>query len=250
MSAFCKHCQLNTKTLLGFLLPVFFFSMVWPVNAANLFNEQISVIVIDPGHGGNDTGVKGTDNSREKNITLAMAHLLKDRLSGNFKTILTRKDDYALDIYDRAAVANTNKASIFISLHVGGSFQHKNSGISIYYFQNPSSDEISLDHKRSGLLLEDRTVRAWKSVQLSHIIESKKLAQTIYTSLSEQQHLGVKKSQDVNLSVLAGADMPAVIIEIGYLTNPSDESKLNDFSILKDLSHKLSIGIEKYLTKN
>jgi len=249
MLTFCKHRQLYMKITLGILFTLFFFIMVYTANAANLFNEQIPVIVIDPGHGGNDSGVKGSDGTLEKDITLIMAHLLKDEFSSNYKIILTRNEDYAIEIEDRTAIANNKKASIFISLHAGGSFQHKTSGISIYYFQKSSSSGLPLDQEESDPLFEEQAARSWNNIQLSHIPESKKLSHTIYSSLSGQSHLGVNKTQGGNFSILTGSDMPAIIIELGYLTNPSDENILNNINILKDLSEQIRVGIENYLLK-
>jgi len=102
----------------------------------DIYGNLKKTIVIDPGHGGNDTGTKGPDGTSEKSITLILARIIESELKTKYITKLTRKDDYWLDIYSRASTANNASGDLFISIHTGGSFLHKDSGMTVYYYKN------------------------------------------------------------------------------------------------------------------
>ena len=103
-----------------------------------LFEAFKRIIVIDPGHGGQDFGAKGSDGTLEKTVTLELARLIASQLEPEFKVVLTRTDDYQVELDDRTALANHLKAAIFISIHTGAGFVHSTTGTSIYYYQNYS----------------------------------------------------------------------------------------------------------------
>jgi N-acetylmuramoyl-L-alanine amidase len=92
-------------------------------------------IVLDPGHGGHDQGARGSDGTLEKAVTLSLARRVAAGLNQNYRAVLTRTDDYGLDIPGRTAIANHEKAKIFISLHSGGSFLHQATQMSVYFFE-------------------------------------------------------------------------------------------------------------------
>ena len=100
-----------------------------------LFEAGMPVVVIDPGHGGNDTGAKGPAGTHEKAVTLNLAHSIADQLKNSYRVVLTRSDDYRLNLSERTAVANQAKGDIFISLHTGGSFIGSISGETVYFYQ-------------------------------------------------------------------------------------------------------------------
>ena len=100
-----------------------------------LFEASMPVVVIDPGHGGNDTGAHGPAGTHEKTVTLNLAHSIADQLKTSFRVVMTRSDDYQLDISERTAVANQAKADIFISLHAGSSFIGSISGATVYFYR-------------------------------------------------------------------------------------------------------------------
>jgi len=103
-----------------------------------IFGNQKKIIVIDPGHGGYDNGAQGPDGTFEKNVTLTLARIIAEELGNTYRVILTRTDDYLLDIPARTAAANHLEADLFISIHAGGSFLHQASGMSLYYFKETS----------------------------------------------------------------------------------------------------------------
>lgn len=199
-------------------------------------------VVLDPGHGGHDTGAQGTDGTREKVVTLVLARLLAGELEGAYRVVLSRTDDYFIDIPDRTAIANHEKAELFVSLHTGGSFTHTINGVNILYFDAlsipdlvPGSDSIVSKNSLKG-------EGVWRRVQLKHIKNSQMAAESF------QRHLGREDSTEIRimgapLLVLEGADMPAILVEIGYLTHPLEERKLSNMDALTDLAKKMAMGV-------
>jgi len=109
------------------------------------FQIQKITIVIDPGHGGYDIGARGPDGTFEKNVTMEFARVLALELEKTYKVILTRTDDYWVDIPERTAMANHVNADMFVSIHTGGSFLHQASGISLYYYEKTSTSALMLE---------------------------------------------------------------------------------------------------------
>jgi len=201
-------------------------------------------IVLDPGHGGNDRGAVGPDGKYEKDVTMAVAQSIADRLKNRYRIILTRSGDYAQDIFNRTAIANHQNADLFISIHTGGDFLHKTSGISIFTYQEsndaiPSSPEASSESGQIEI--------AWDSVQMQHKTDSKQLANFIYDRLCSQQSRSSCKMQQAPLLVLVGANMPALLIEIGYITNPQDELRMGQPENFSRMVTSISEGIDQFL---
>ncbi|MBT8358976.1 MAG: N-acetylmuramoyl-L-alanine amidase, partial [Deltaproteobacteria bacterium] len=131
-----KTPTVSTFCIFIIMVAVIIFSPVRQVSCAeNPFINEIKTVVLNPGHGGHDHGVKGPAGTLEKNVTLGLAQLIRDQLKKKYKIILTRSDDYWVDIPGRTAVANHKKADLFISIHAGGSFLHQAKGINIFYYK-------------------------------------------------------------------------------------------------------------------
>ena len=203
-------------------------------------DKSTKTIVVDPGHGGYDVGAKGLGNTMEKNVALRFARMLAEELGHKYKTVLTRTDDYHLDLNSRTAVANHLKADVFISIHTGGSFLHNAEGIVIFYFKAVKERPLSRNLRYSG------ADNVWHNLQVKHIKASGILAELIKKSIYEYKLCSKVMVQNRPLLILEGADMPAVLIETGYITNPDDEKKLNDNSYLHILVKCISIGMERF----
>lgn len=205
------------------------------------------VIVIDPGHGGHDKGVTGTGGTLEKDVALALSLMIATDLDGEYRAKLTRTDDYQVAVFDRTALANQSNADLFISIHTCGSFRHSARGIIIYYFKKShengsEGDSLSVVPIQSGNIQPP-----WNSLQDSYKGAGKILAESIKESILYETESFDIKIQDAPLMVLGGADMPAVLIETGCLTNPGDEKKLNNKKKLQAVSRGISRGIKEYL---
>ena len=242
MKNLCKRYILICFLSLLILAAISFTTATTAVAAKQIItNKSKKIIVVDPGHGGYDIGTKGLGNTMEKNVTLRLARMLAKELDHKYKTVLTRTDDYHLDLNSRTSVANHLKADVFISIHTGGSFLHDADGIVIFYFKKIEERPISRDLYSSG------ADNVWHHLQIRHIKASGLLAELIKKSIYEHKLYPKVIVKNSPLLILEGADTPSVLIETGYLTNPSEEKKLNDPNYLQGLAKCISIGIERFL---
>jgi N-acetylmuramoyl-L-alanine amidase len=225
-----------------------------PCAAANAASDQLplsaqkKIIVLDPGHGGYDNGAKGPDGTLEKNATLAFARVLAEALNKTYDVVLTRTDDYWVDLLTRTATANHLNADLFISIHTGGSFLHQAGGISLYYFEKASTPPFRPDTDSMETIKRNTQHTPWSEIQIRHQDASKTLAELILKRINETPQFKADV-QGAPLVVLEGADMPAILIEIGYITNPIDEKSLNDISSLTDIADRVKSGIDDFFEK-
>jgi N-acetylmuramoyl-L-alanine amidase len=196
----------------------------------------LRTIVIDPGHGGADQGARGAGGSVEKGVSLSVARRLKAALEGRLgiRVILTREGDAGLGLDERAAVANNNKADLFISLHANASVRTEATGAQVFYL---NLDEYGDEAQRAAAApretlpvfgggSRDIEVVAWRFAQARHLVRSATLARTIEASLRGRITMNTRALQQGPLRVLVGANMPAVLVEIGFLTNKEQETQL------------------------
>ncbi|MSO30259.1 MAG: hypothetical protein EXQ48_04840 [Acidobacteria bacterium] len=196
----------------------------------------ISTIVLDPGHGGDDNGVKGAGGALEKSVTLSVARRIKAVIEGRLgmRVLLTHQDDNRLDSAGRAALANNNKADLFISLHANGSPRPATRGTTIFTL---SLDRVGEDARRQSQA--DREVLQlfgggtrnfslveWELAQAAHLDGSHAFAGILDQKLRTTAGLPSVSLQRAPMSNLAGANMPAVLIEMGYLSNAEEERLL------------------------
>jgi N-acetylmuramoyl-L-alanine amidase len=210
------------------------------------FDVFRQVVVIDPGHGENDTGAAGPEGSTEKTISLRFAKILAAELERSYKAVLTRSDDSALEVEERTALANHNKGNIFISIHTGGSYIHGTSGIIIYYYQDVTEDPLTRGKPSTAGSPQSNSPLQWTRVQYRFRENSLALANRVNLRLGELNDVSNVRIQGAPLLVLQGANMPAFLIEIGYLSNPKEEKKLNDQRYLIDLARAIRRGIDDY----
>ena len=196
----------------------------------------IKTIVIDPGHGGDETGAKGAKGTLEKNVTLSVARRLKSSLEARLgaRVLLTRVADGAVGPDERAAVANNNKADLFISLHANASLRKSASGAQVFYLNlDQAGEEARQVAQSEGVAMpvfgggtRDIDVILWEMAQARHIDQSAALAAVVEQQLRTVLPMNPQAVQQAPFRVLVGANMPAVLVEMGYLTNTSQEAQL------------------------
>jgi len=220
---------------------------------------KISRIVIDAGHGGKDTGTIGPHGLMEKDLCLDVALRLgkeiEEKLPGA-QVIYTRKDDTFIPLEERTAIANQAKADLFISIHANSSHDPAARGVETYYLSFASSEEATEVAARENALsqesLHDLQTLIQKIARNDKIEESKELAGDVQDSLTHRLQLvslsernrGVKKAPFV---VLIGANMPSVLAEISFLSNPTDERLLKKPEQRERIAEGLYRGIAAYL---
>ena len=210
----------------------------------DLFGRQ--VVVLDPAHGGHDPGAVGASGLAEKDVALVLAKKIKDALTPDYTVYLTRDGDYWLDIEKRTAVANHHRADVFVSLHAGGSLHHQAQGMAIFLY-GPGSDKGLSPEPVENIRDGGETLRPWDQIQLRHTDKSKCLAALVHNELVARLNPMDRGIQSVPCLVLMGADMPAVLVEMGYVTHPAEEKELGDPSFMPAVAEAIGQGIRKFL---
>jgi N-acetylmuramoyl-L-alanine amidase len=216
----------------------------------------LRTVVIDAGHGGDEQGARGPQGTLEKDITLAVARRLKAALETRLGTrvILTREGDQTVGLDERAAVANNNKADLFISLHANASVRGSVSGAEVFYLslveygdraQRVAHGESEALPVYSGGTREIEVI-LWEMAQARHIEQSAALAQTIETALRERVPMSPRAIQQAPFRVLIGANMPAVLVEMGFITNAEQEKQLSSDTFQSSLVQALVDGIVRF----
>jgi N-acetylmuramoyl-L-alanine amidase len=220
------------------------------------------LIVIDPGHGGEDLGAAGVEGALEKDIVLDIAtyldELLRDRLRA--RTVLTRSKDEFIPLAERAVIANKNEADLFISIHANASEYKTASGIETYIVDN-TNDKASLklaERENASLRFEKRggaqhdlefmrsdliqNLKLDDSISLAHHLQD-----TLHGTLSRYykgvNNLGVKKGP---FYVLVGAHMPCVLVEVSFVDHPVEGRRLIDRKYQKLIAQALYEGVKEF----
>lgn len=221
------------------------------------------IIVLDPGHGGKDPGAIGYSGVYEKNITLAMAKELKSILDkeGKYKVYLTRTTDIFIPLRDRVKIARKYKADLFLSIHADSALNRRAKGLSVYTLSETASD-------KEAEALAERENKADVIAGLD-LVEHSKEVSDILISLAQRETLNsssdfasfmvqeMKKSvqlvdnahRSAGFAVLKAPDVPSVLLELGYLSNRTEERQLKQASYRKKLAVSTSVAIKKYFNK-
>jgi N-acetylmuramoyl-L-alanine amidase len=196
--------------------------------------SPIRTIAIDPGHGGDDEGAHGAQGTKEKDLTLAVARRAKGVIEARLgiRVLLTRDDDRNVPLDERTAIANNNKADLFLSFHVNASLRRSTTGASILYAafdKNPALAQAPGGVERLptfGGGLRDIEMVPWDLAQTRHVDQSTAFANVLREQLANRVPLAPRPVDSAALRVLESANMPAVLIELGYLTNGDQERLL------------------------
>jgi len=203
------------------------------------FDGAHGTVAIDPGHGGKDVGSRGNSGTTEKEICLAIARELTHRLEPTYRVILTRSEDYDIPLVERTAIANHHGADLFISIHTGASYLRNTDGMGIYHYQPAARTTAAPSPSNSTLPL-------WDQAQMAHLNTSQALAGSLRQSLTQLDGRPEVRIIAAPLVVLQGAHMPAVIIEVGYLTHPSTEDALRSAEHQAALAKAIAKGVARY----
>jgi N-acetylmuramoyl-L-alanine amidase len=195
-------------------------------------------LTIDAGHGGDDLGAKGLAGTAEKDVTLGLARKLKGAIEARLglRVLMTRDDDRSVPVSDRTALANNSKADMFISLHANASFRDSVAGAAVYVaaFDPEAITSTHVAPERLPALgggLRDIELVPWNLAQIRHKDQSDAFASMVVDALKDHVPLAPKPIEHAPLRVLESANMPAVLVEVGYLSNVAQEKLIasNDF---------------------
>jgi len=211
----CSHTPARTKTLNAF-------TPIAQPNYANAPFKTQSLIVIDPGHGGKDFGSEAAKTTTEKELNLKtskfVAHYLQQM---GFPVAMTRIDDRFIALQSRADMANDENAILFLSVHYNSAPSPSAEGIEVFYYGGDKKT------KRTAA--------------------SKAFAQTILESVIMETDAKSRGVKDGNLAVIRETQMPAILIECGFLTNAKERARILDLNYRKKLAKGIALGVRDYL---
>ena len=235
-----------------------------PTQAAKSMSKKI-VIAIDAGHGGEDSGARGAAGSLEKNITLSIARKLKKAIDDDeqLKAVLTRDDDYFVPLHGRVVKARKLKADLFVSIHADAFTNPEAKGSSVFALSESGATSASakyLANKENesdligGVSLDDKDPMLAKTLldlsQSATINDSVKLGNFVLDQLGDINDLHKPNVEQAGFAVLKSPDIPSILVETAFISNPKEEQILNNDEHQEILAKNILIGIKKYLASN
>src|SRR5437899_429065 len=234
-------------------------------SAAREGREQLGplkMIVLDAGHGGHDSGALGPTGLMEKDVVLDVTRrvtkLVEERLG--VKVRLTRDADHFVTLRDRTSFANRERADLFVSIHANAHRESATDGVETYFLSSEATDSAA----RQVAALENGVVQLeqsagrpsgqvdivkailWDLAQSEFHMESSRLAEVVHDSMTQSLRISNRGVKQAAFYVLGGAAMPAILLEIGFVTNPREERKLKDTKYRDEIARAILAGLAEY----
>ena len=224
-------------------------------------NVRSFVVAIDAGHGGRDSGAVGSMGTLEKDVTLEIARLLKNQIErdSRLESVMTRSSDKRLGLRTRVKRARTKKADLFVSIHADAINNRKAKGSSVYVLSNVgASSEVAMRLARNAnrsdfigsIKRDDKELDLWKTLvdlsQRATIEGSREAGKKILFRLSKIGNVHKRSVQSAGFLVLKALDIPSVLIETAFISNPAEEKKLRNPNFRLKLAKAIYLGICDY----
>ncbi len=227
-------------------------------------SREIKTVVIDPGHGGLWPGALGKAGTLEKDITLAISLKLAAVIQRNLalRVILTRDKDVDVSLENRAAIANNNKADIFLSIHANSSYQKDARGPEMYFLSLEATDEEARklaylennptqpEEGIAGDSQDEIQMILWDMAQAAYLKQSSELAESIQNELNLLLRTRSRGIRQAPFTVLAGVACAAVLVEVAFLSNPREERRLLNEDFQNEAAKAIYDGLVSYLERN
>ena len=233
--------------------------------AAQAKTDRLVIVALDPGHGGEDPGAIGPGGTREKDVVLQIAHRLRDRINQqpNMRAFLTRDGDFFVPLHVRVQKARSVKADLFISLHADAFFTAAPQGASVFALSEKGASSSAArwiaDKENSADLVGGVNVKA-KDAQVqralfdmsttAQINDSLKLGSAMLGEIGNVGKLHKPRVEQASFAVLKAPDIPSVLVETAFISNPGEEARLRSDSYQIQLADALMRGIGRYFAKN
>lgn len=231
--------------------------------------DRLIIIALDPGHGGEDPGATGPNGTREKDVVLRLAHKLRERINGMtvggnaMRAYLTRDADFFVPLNVRVQKARRVQADLFVSLHADAFYTPRPQGASVFALSqggaSSSAARWMADKENKADLIgglnvasRDETVqRAMLDMSTTaQINDSLKLGSAMLGEIGRIGKLHKPRVEQAGFAVLKAPDIPSVLVEAAFISNPEEEARLNDEQYLQTLADALVRGIEGYFSRN
>jgi N-acetylmuramoyl-L-alanine amidase len=220
-----------------------------------LVPRPVLTVVLDPGHGGKDNGATGKTGLAEKHVALQICRLVQRRLEleASVRVVLTRTEDVFLELAARTAVAN-ERGDCFVSVHLNSGPREGANGFEVYSMSPRASDKAALAVSRfenqqatAVELPEDLEPLLWDMAQNNYLNESAFFAETLVSALSENLAEENRGAKQAPFLVLAGATVPAILVEVAFITNEQQEAALRTEAYRERIAEAVASGILAYL---
>jgi N-acetylmuramoyl-L-alanine amidase len=238
-----------------------------PKTPAAAAMDRLIVIALDPGHGGEDPGAIGPTGLKEKDVVLAMGLKLRDRLrtNPNIRVLMTRDADFFVPRQDRVRKARRVQADLFVSIHADAFFTPQARGASVYALSDGAATSAAarwMANKENaadmvggvnvGAATKDTNVlRALLDMSTTaQIKDSLKLGKEVLGQIGKVGRLHKPRVEQAGFAVLKAPDIPSILVETAFISNPEEEKKLRDPDYQDQLVDALAAGIAKYFAKN
>ncbi len=238
-----------------------------PVTAAERRRvDRLVIVAIDPGHGGEDPGAIGPTGLREKDVVLAIALQLRDRLNAlpGLRVMMTREGDYFVPLNERVRKARRVQADLFISVHADAFFRPEARGASVYALSTRGASSTAASwmarRENSSDQVGGVNVAGVKDRQLlsamldmsttAQIKDSLKLGREVLTKVGRVGRLHKRQVEQAGFAVLKAPDIPSILVETAFISNPEEEAKLRDPAYRRELVDAITSGVGDYFAKN
>jgi N-acetylmuramoyl-L-alanine amidase len=214
--------------------------------------------MVDPGHGGDDSGAKGPKGLKEKAAALEIAQAVGAKLeAAGFEAVFTREDDSFIPLWDRAKVANAQGADLFISLHLNAARAKSAKGSEVYFLSLGKGDDdevAATENAGAGAEAPGGSDSVVASIlddlaQNAFLQDSERLAVAIQAQLNHLASIKERGVKQAPFIVLRGAAMPAVLVEVAFISNPREEAKLKDPAFQAKVADAITQGIRRYFAE-
>jgi len=240
-------------------------SAMMSIPATRSGRERTVVVVIDPGHGGEDPGARGKGGTNEKDVTLAISRLLKARIDKEpgMRAVLTRDGDFFVPLGQRVQIARRVNADLFVSVHADAWIHPRARGSSVFALSERGATSVAaswLAKKENesdligGVNLDVKDPVLARTLldlsQTASINDSLKLGRAVLSELGEINHLHKSSVEQAGFAVLKAPDIPSILVETAFISNPEEEKRLADRAYQEKMANAMVQGIKRYLAQN
>lgn len=228
--------------------------------------QRLIIVAIDAGHGGEDPGAIGPTGLREKDVVLAIALQLRDRINATpgMRAMMTREGDYFVPLHERVRKARRVQADLFVSIHADAFIRREARGASVYALSTRGATSAAARWMAARENASDQiggvNVAGVRDAQLlqamldmsttAQIKDSLKLGEEILRPLGRVGRLHKRQVEQAGFAVLRAPDIPSVLVETAFISNPEEEAKLRDPAYRRQLVEAIAKGIQNYFARN
>jgi N-acetylmuramoyl-L-alanine amidase len=227
--------------------------------------DRLIIVALDPGHGGEDPGAVGPTGLREKDVVLAVALQLRDQLNAlpNMRVMMTRDEDFFVPLHERVRKARRVQADLFVSIHADAFMRPEARGASVFALSQSGASSAAArwmaQRENAADLVggvnvamkDEQVMRAMLDMSTAaQIKDSLKLGQEVLRPLGKVGRLHKPRVEQAGFAVLKAPDVPSILVETAFISNPQEEAQLRDPAYQAELVEALATGIRRYFAKN